>query len=132
MSDIWTPATYRFSGLAEARKAVQDYDPNLDFGFNEKTKQWCVYLRRGTMAASAEADLPILGFNRIPGRDELHKRLYQSDALRRGHEILDEINKHNDDLLAGARDDEATAELAEVLEWANRKEGQTRYTKVFT
>jgi hypothetical protein len=130
MSEIWTPPSHRFSGLSEARKAAQDYDSNLDFGFNNKTGQWCIYLRRGTMAASAEQEVPILGFNHIPGRDEVQKRLYQTDALRRGHEILDEINKHNDELLAG-EDDGSSGELAEVLEWANRKEGQTRHSRVF-
>jgi len=130
MSSIWTPATHRFSGLSEARKAVQDYDPNLDFGFNEVTQQWCVYLRRGTMAGSKEADLPILGFNQIPGRDRIQKMLYERDALRRGQEILDEINKHNDNIMAG-KEDGSSAELAEVAEWAARKTGQARHAKVF-
>lgn len=131
MSEIWTPPSYRFAGVREARQAVQDYDPNLEFGFNERTKQWCVYLKRGAMAASADADLPILGFDHIPGRDEVQRRLYQSDALRRGHEILDQINRHNDDIhrRSDAVSDEDT-QLAETLEWALRKTGR-RSDKVF-
>lgn len=132
MSEIWTPPSYRFSGVAEARKAVQDYDQNLDFGFNEVTKQWCVYLKQGTMGASKDKDLPILGFNHIPGRDEVQKRLYQSDALRRGHELLDQINRHNDELTKTKQTDE-DIQLAETLEWALRKSDSdaVRHRKVF-
>lgn len=128
MSSIWTPASHRFSGLREARQAAQEYDPNLDFGFNEVTQQWCVYLKRGTMAGSAEKDLPILGFNHIPGRDEIQKRLYRSDAARRGHEILDQINRHNDEITkrGDRRTDEAAGEVAEALEWAYRKMGSDK------
>jgi len=135
MSSIWTPASHQFSGTSEARKAVQDYDPNLDFGFNEVTQQWCVYLKRGTMAGSKDSDLPILGFDHIPGRDEVQKRLYRSDSLRRGHEILDEINKHNDDIIerGDRRTDEAAGQVAETLEWAYRRVGSDKSptTKVF-
>lgn len=135
MSTIWTPASHRFTGLSEARKAVQDYDPNLDFGFNEVTQQWCVYLKQGTMGASKDADLPILGFNQIPGRDEIQKRLYNSDAMRRGHEILDQINRHNDEITerGNRRTDEAAGEVAETLEWAYRKMGSDKSptSKVF-
>lgn len=135
MSNIWVPTSHRFRGELDARKAASDYDPNLDFGFNENTGQWCVFLKQGTMAAAAEKDLPILGFDHIPSRDEVQKRLYQVDALRRGREVLDDLNRHNqrirDEREARGRD--ADGQLAEALEWGFRMKGSSKApaSKVF-
>jgi hypothetical protein len=118
MDGIWTPPSYRMRGSIEARKAAQDYDPNLDFGMNQETGQWCIYLKRGTMAASKDKDLPILGFKEIPSRDEVMKRLYQSDALRRGMEIMDDLQRHNDDLEKDYSD--VDGQLAEAFEFGFR------------
>lgn len=125
MSNIWLPPGHQFAGLKEARQAVQDYDADLDFGLNQDTGQWCVFLKRGTNELTATKDLPVLGFNHIPGRDEVQKRLYQTDALRRGREVLDEWNRHNDKLQAEKdakiRDDDG--HVAEMFEWGFRKKG---------
>lgn len=128
--DIWLPPSYRYAGAKEAQKAVQEYDPNLDFGFNEKTQQWCVFLKRGTMEASKHHDLPILGFDHIPGRDEVQKRLYESDAFRRGNEIVDQMQRENDALRVDHSD--VDGNVAEYLEWGMRKMGSDKApTRVF-
>ena len=127
-AQIWTPSSYRNREEIQARKAAQEYDPNLDFGFNEKTKQYCVYLKAGTMDASKHGDLPILGFTplgRIPNPDEIKKRLYQSDAVKRGHEIIDEWNRQND-LLRNQDHSDVDREVAEHMEWGFRKMGSDK------
>lgn len=125
---LWTPPSHRFSGLAAARQACREYDPNLDFGFNEETRQWCVYLKAGTMKASENGDWPILGFNppdRIPGPDEIKKRLWESDALRIGREMIDAWQRHNDSLRNQDHSD-ADGNLAEHMEWGFRKMGSEK------
>lgn len=132
MSQLWLPYSYRTRAVIEARKAVQEYDPNLDFGFNERTKQWCVYLKQGTMPVSEEADYPILGFphglEKVPTPDEIKKRLYETDALRRGVKILEEIERHNNQILKKYEDRAKDADrfLAEALEWGFRKMGSEK------
>lgn len=128
MSQIWLPPRHQFLGLKEAQEAVRDYDADLDFGFNDETQQWCVFLKRGTNELTREKDLPVLGFDHIPGRDEVQKRLYQSDAVRRGREIIDSWQRHNDALEAerDARHLDSDGQMAEMFEWGFRKKGSEK------
>lgn len=121
-AQMWLPPSHQFSGLKEAQQAVKDYDPDLLFGMNEATGQWCVFLRQGATELTSDKPLPVLGFNHIPSRDEVQKRLYQSDAVRRGHEILDDIQRHNDALKKELEDNakDASDLTAEVAEWGLR------------
>jgi len=131
MSQIWVPPSHRHRGAIEARKAAQEYDANLDFGFNEETQQWCVYLKQGTMAASEKKDFPILGFRDIPAPDEVKRRLYQSDAFRRGLEIMDDLQRHNDDLTTYDHSD-ADGQTAEAFAWGFEKMGHPNApTRIF-
>lgn len=125
MTNMWLPPSYLFRGLKAVQDAVRQYDANLDFGKNEATGQWCVFLKHGTMAGSKDNDLPILGFSDIPHPDDVLKRLYQSDALRRGQEIVDDIQKHNDDLLAERESTykDVDGNVAEHFAWGSRKMG---------
>ena len=128
LAQIWTPASHADRELIAARQAAREYDENLDFGFNEKTQQYCVYLKQGTMDASKHGDMPILGFNpptRIPSPDEIKKRLYESDALRRGHEIVAEWNRQNDALRNKDHSD-VDGQVAEAFEWGYRKMGSAK------
>lgn len=127
---IWLPGR-GVTDLAERRADafVQEYDENLRFGRNEDTGQYCVFrIVRG------EAPLPILGFNEVPSNDFLARRLYQTDALRRGEEILDEMNKHNKALedrgLAQAEEAEWIA--AEGFEFLMHDQAQTPYRRIYT
>lgn len=127
MTNIWVPPSYRDRGLVEARRAVKDYDSELEFGLNEQTGQWCVFIPQGTNGVTMERDLPVLGFNHIPTRDEVQKRLYESDARRRGYEILDAIQRHNDQLHAEqAKISDADREVAEKFAWGFKKMGSEK------
>lgn len=133
MPTIWTPSSHQHRGLKEADKAAREYDSRLGFGWNEENQQWCIYFHMGTTEESRDRPLPVLGFNSIPHPDDVKKRLYESDSLRRGEEILDSINRHNDELrmvteLAASEGSEAAAEGFEYL---LRESGQTPYSKSF-
>ena len=132
-STFWVPASFTHREINTVRKAVAEYDPNLDFGKNDKTGQWCIFLRQGTMEGSKRGDLPVLGFGDIPSPEFAVKRLYDSDALRQGKQMLDDLNKHNDDINLGyeAQTVEAEKELAEAFEWGMRKEGMTPHKKIY-
>lgn len=125
MTNIWVPPSHHYKGVKAVQKAVREYDSNLDFGLNEKTGQWCVFLRHGTMAGSAEHDLPILGFNEIPHPDDALRRLYQSDALRQGQKIVDDIQRHNDAMVKDREDlyKDIDGDVAEHFEWGASKLG---------
>lgn len=125
---IWIPGRgdTNFAALNVAR-AVKEYDEQLEFGQNNDTGQWCIFLiRRG------EAPLPVIGFNEIPHPEDAVRRLVQADARRRGNEILDEMNRHNKqfDIEREEAAVEADQRLAEAAEWALRHEGKTPHKKV--
>lgn len=133
VSTFWLPSGYEAREANAARKAAKEYDSNLDFGKNDRTGQWCVYLMQGTIEGARKGDLPVLGFNHIPSPDEVKKRLYESDAVRHGKELLDSINRHNEDINDTFREatEDAEGQLAEAFEWGMRKEGMTSHKKIF-
>ena len=126
-ANVWLPPSYMYKQAAKVDKAVNEYDADLRFGRNEDTGQWVVILVRG------EQRIPVLGFNEIPHPDDALKRLYRSDARRRGNEILDELNKHNEAVQEAKRAavKEAEGETAEYFEQATRWEGATPHFKSF-
>lgn len=131
--NIWVPPAHYDRLVAQAREAVRDYDSNLDFGKNELTNQWCIFLKRGATEATQEFDLPILGFNDIPSREVIQRRLYESDAVRNGNEIMDSLQRNNDDIEARREvaAQEASAQAAEGFDWGFRQMGKAPHTKVF-
>jgi hypothetical protein len=130
---MWLPGGFERREIEAVRKAVAAYDSNLDFAKNENTGQWCVFLKHGTMAGASRGDLPVLGFRDMPTPDQAVKKLYQSDAARHGKELLDDINRHNDDIHAGyaERTKNAEGELAEAFEWGMRTSNITPHKKVY-
>jgi hypothetical protein len=112
---------------AKVDKAVNEYDEQLRFGQHERTGQWVICIVRG------EQRIPVLGFDRIPHPEDALKRLHKSDARRRGLELLNEINRHNEEIQKQKRDaaSEATGETAEYFEQATRWEGATKHFKSF-
>lgn len=132
-ANMWVPNSYEDREAFAVNKAVREYDPDLGFGRNELTGQWCIFLKQGTNEITKESDLPILGFGSIPHPDDAVKRLYESDARRRGREIIDAIQRHNDDLQrqSDVRAQEASDETAEAFEWGFRKMGAAPVTKAF-
>ena len=130
-TNIWVPPSVGFKEETAVRTAVKEYDPNLDFGRNENTGQWCIFLKHGTSQATSKNDLPILGFDSVPHPDAALRRLHQADALRRGREIMDSIERHNDSIRDGLEreTDDAGGQLAETFEWAFRKMGKAPHSK---
>ena len=131
--NIWVPESFGHRETTRVRKAVKEYDPNLDFGKNELTGQWCIFLKRGVSSASQEVDLPVLGFPEIPHPDDALRRLQESDALRTGNEILDKLVKNNQDIedRREVAAQEATAQAAEGFDWGFRQMGKAPHSKVF-
>ena len=130
---IWTPPKHSDRRAHDASLAAKEYDARLGFGRNEETGQWVIFIRQGESEDSRGGDLPILGFDDIPSPDAVKKRLYESDAIRRGDEILDSINRHNDEINQTFADaaDEATGEAAEALEWFHRVNGTHPSPRIF-
>lgn len=126
---IWLPGVgYADVGMASLDAAVQEYDPLLRFGRNEETGQYCVF-----MVKRGQAPLPVLGFEELPSKDYLLRRLYQSDTVRNGGQLLDQIERHNRELEKAneAAAVEAEGELVEAIEWGARKDAATRYSRTF-
>lgn len=132
-ANIWVPPSVTHREAASVAVAVRDYDPNLSFGRNEKTGQWCIFLRQGTSEATAQADLPIMGFNDIPHPHDALRRLQQADALRTGREILDNLERVNRDIRKDSelKADQAVQESAEAFDWGFRQMGKAPHAKVF-
>jgi hypothetical protein len=130
---IWTPPKTYDRAASAASQAAKEYDARLGFGRNEETGQWVVFIRQGETEETRGGDLPILGFDTIPSPDNVKKRLYESDAVRRGSEILDQINRHNQEINRQFEDaaEEATWGAAEAMEWFNRQEGTHPNPRIF-
>lgn len=111
------------------QKAVKEYDERLLFAQNTETGQWCVYIQPERDAEP----LPIVGFNEIPSPERVCRELYQRDALRRGTEILDEVNARNAAIKQKYEDAaaEGSAIAAEGFEWGFRQMGAAPTTKIF-
>lgn len=140
MSAIWLPGQGMVDlSVTRVDKAVQEYDERLRFGRNEATGQYCIFRRmdHGDPLAKYQTAigpvLPILAFDKVPHPEDALKRLYQTDAMRRGNEILDEINKGNEAIEAAgeAKAQEADGIAAEVMDFAHRLTGTAPHLKVF-
>ncbi|HEY6018882.1 MAG TPA: hypothetical protein VIY48_03035 [Candidatus Paceibacterota bacterium] len=130
---IWVPSSMQDREAAKINAVVRRYDPDLGFGKNEQTGQWCVFMRQGSTQMADNKDLPVLGFNHIPSEDEVMHRLHKTDARRRGREILDELNKHNEDIREVKRKgaEDAAGIAAEAWDWFLRKDGTHPFPRVF-
>lgn len=132
-TQVWTPPKAYDRAAAEVSKAVRDYDERLGFGVNPDNGQWCIFMRQGTTEETRGGDLPVLGFPNIPSPEEAKRRLYESDAVRRGSEIVAEINKHNEEITRKFEDaaSDASGEAAEAMEWFNRVAGTHPIPRIF-
>jgi len=130
---VWTPPKAYDRLAAAVSRAVAEYDDRLGFGINPDNGQWCVFMRQGSSEAARGGDLPILGFQTIPSPDEAIERLHRTDARKRGEEILNEINAHNEKIERKFADaaDEAIGETVEYMEWFNRKLGTHPVPRIF-
>jgi hypothetical protein len=62
----------------------------------------------------------------------VQRRLYETDALRRGEEILDNINRANADIRKGWEDAarEGAGVASEAFDWGYRAMGSSRASKI--
>jgi hypothetical protein len=110
----------------EINKAVREYDDRLTFAQNERSKQWCVFIK----VEGDEPDVPVLGYDHVPSRDQVIKDLYCADTWRHGPEaLLREIDKKNEAWRKAKKDAyaEVAGEVAEAIEYGLHKEGKTPY-----
>lgn len=129
---IWIPGSGMVDlAIRRVLVAVQEYDERLTFGRNEDTGQWTIYLFRDR----DEPPFPILAFEGAepPHPEDAVKRLYRMDALRRGEEILDEVNRNNASIRQKYEDkaSDASGLAAEALEWGYRQMGAHPSPRVF-
>lgn len=133
IAPIWVPPGSYDRAAKAVSKAVREYDERLGFGINQETGQWCIFMRQGETEETRGGDLPILGFNTIPSPDEAKRRLYETDARKRGDEILNNLRRHNEEINRRFEDaaSDASGEAAEAMEWFNRKVGTHPVPRVF-
>jgi hypothetical protein len=108
--------------------AVREYDERLSFTFDYNNGHYAVFIKN----VLGQPPFPIFAFPQgIPSVDAVIKRLYETDAVRHGTKLLDDINRRN---AAVKREQERAAEeadgiAAEAMEWFARTEGHTNYHK---
>lgn len=125
MPQIYLPTS---AGMVDIRvwrlnEAANEYDPRLMVGRNEQNGAWAVFIKTGPLTPPH----PVLHLgwdvSELPHPDDLKRKLYQTDALRNGEQILDRMNRHNEELKKPYRDaaDQATELAAEALAWGHSR-----------
>jgi hypothetical protein len=120
-------------------KAVRHYDRYLRFGYNPENQDYILYVVMPRDFDSyyfidGEPAYPVIGFGKeIPSEDHVLARLRASDVRKRGVDVLNALNRHNEqlrranDLVAAGPVEEA----AERIEHLVRSLGMTeKYGKV--
>lgn len=129
MTNIWLPGMGGNTPIYvhQAAQAVKEYDPDLSLARDEHG-EWVIFLDAG------QGPRPVYHLGaELPSPEAIKKRLYMGDVRRRGREIVSGIEKRNDAIRRENRRQahEAAEEVAEGMEYAFRKLGQTFHTKVF-
>lgn len=111
-------------------RALQEYDERLMFGRNEKTGDWCAFVKM----PHGQAPMPVLGFGRtIPTPEEAVRRCYKADTKRHGSKIFDQMQAHNARIREAK--EKATSEQAEVaaeiLDYGYRVMGAHPFPKIY-
>lgn len=130
MPNIWLPGVGNAPiYVHSAAQAVKEYDPDLELARDEHD-EWVIFLMTGPEGRP----IPVYHLGReLPSPERIKERLYMGDVRRRGREIVSGIEKRNDAIRRENRRlaHEAAEEVAEGMEYAFRKLGQTFHTKVF-
>lgn len=133
MSDgsIWLPGAGVVSPeIRTAEQAIKAYDSRLELGRNERNGEWVVLWTN----AVDGAPYPVMGLGtQLPGYEEIQRILWKGDTIRRGGEVIADVNRRNAARKAEADADahDRAGEVAEVLEHAFRRMGKTSYSRVF-
>jgi hypothetical protein len=118
------------SDVYKVDRAVNQYNDRLSFEFNEAGQDYCIFMRM----PYPERPVIILGFGeKVPHPDEACKRLWESDTLRHGEKILNDILKSQEDFKNAKRyaADQASGDSAERIEKFLRDRGKSPVIKVF-
>lgn len=113
-----------------ASKAVREYDADCRLGQRKDNGEWIVYM---TNPATNEP-FPVLGLGmRLPGVDEIQRRMYQTDVRRHGEKIFREIMRQQDAAQAAIKSEhhEATEVAADVMMEGFRKQGHNPFPRIF-
>jgi hypothetical protein len=131
LSDIWLPGGGLVPpNIRTAQQAITQYDERLELGRDERHDTWVVLWKDGPGGQA----FPVLGLGReLPTYDEIQRLLYTHDVQRHGSKLVKEVIARReaqlraDDLAMSER----AGEVAEELEHAFRRMGETSYKKVF-
>lgn len=112
-------------------KAVKEYDERLFVAQNEETGDWCIYMK----APHGQFPIPIVGwrYEELPDKDEVFVWLWKHDSIRQGERLLDDINRHNDEIRKEREEkmSELTGEMAEHIEVVTRWTGEHPEKRIF-
>ena len=130
--ELWTPpdAGVVPDDVRQAQLAVKTYDEQLSLGVDKVDNTWCVLWDKGP----GGAPYPVLGLGReLPGYEEIQKRLYMADTVRRGSKIVAEVTARRDKAAKAAKDahTELAGDVAEHLESAFHRADKTSYKRVY-
>lgn len=127
---IWLPGAGTVPvAVLEARRAVQDYAPDLDLAQDQRNGQWVV-----VMEGNDGQPFPVFGLGeRLPGRDEIMEKLYKHDVRRHQGKLARTILKRQDAKRAALEADRQAeiGEAAEALEFGFRKQGKHPNPRIF-
>lgn len=130
MSDIWLPNVGLVPAhIRTAQQAVEAYDSRLELGFDQRNQQWVVLWKD----AVDGAPFPVMGLGReLPGYEKIQEILYRGDTVRRGGEVVRDVVRRNEERKRQSRAEfrETTGEVAEALEHAFRRMGETSYNRI--
>lgn len=128
---IYIPGTGQVR-LSEYRihRALQEYDDRLMFGRNERTGEWCAFVKM----PHGQNPVAVLGFgSQLPSVEEALKRVQFADTRRYASEIQDQVTRANERLKEQKRRDlEPVHDFArELAEAGARKLGIHPKPRVF-
>ena len=131
MSNIWLPGAGLVPAhIRTAQQAIEAYDSRLELGFDERSGIWCVLWKD----AVDGAPYPVLGLGReLPGYEEIQRLLWTGDTVRRGGDVIKDVNRRNAErkATADAAAHDRAGEVAEHLEHTFRRMGKTSYNRIF-
>lgn len=122
--------------VAAVDRAVRAYDERLMFDRNKETNQWTVFISQsssfeweGMHSFYGTNYFPILSFPEVPDPEHAVERLRDTDTLRNGLKILDQLHRHNKNIKEEIeyKASEAAGIVAEAQESYMHGTGQTRY-----
>lgn len=117
-SELWVPGYGTVpAGMSAAAKAVEEYDPDLAIGQDERTGDFVVLLKRGPGGNA----FPVLGLGpELPAPEEIKRRLHMADTRRRGRQIVADIERKNEQRRKElrAQTSDAAGEVAEAMDTA--------------